>query len=131
MENLLNFHRPRPKIKSRPADQLSLLPQPQPPTQHRTMPEVIRDKKTLTNPSVRGKRPLSQAIDYDSLTPTQQARWDLGMFGRIELKNIKGHQYYYLRWADPDTKKIRSTYLGRTWTVAIAKLRKLINYTPT
>jgi hypothetical protein len=64
-------------------------------------------------------------VDYDKLTPTQQAKWDVGIYGRIELKTIKGHQYYYLRWSDPETKKIRSTYLAKNWDSAIAKLRKL------
>jgi hypothetical protein len=78
--------------------------------------------------TVRGKTTLRAAIDYDRLSPTKQAQWDLGMFGSIELKTIKGFQYYYLRWKDPDNKKMRSTYLGKTWDRAIAKLKNLTGH---
>ena len=80
------------------------------------------------NPPVGIKIPLQQAIDYDKLTPTQQAKWDLGIFGSIELKKIHGFNYYYLRWADPKTKKLRSTYLAKDWDKAIAKLKKLTGH---
>ena len=69
-----------------------------------------------------------QAIDYDKLTPTQQARWDAGMYGSIELKNIGIYNYYYLRWLDPQTKKYRSTYLAKEWDKAIAKMQKLTGH---
>ncbi|WP_309740085.1 hypothetical protein [Chamaesiphon sp. OTE_20_metabat_361] len=80
---------------------------------------------SLRESARRGKTSLRQAIDYDKLTPTNQAKWDLGMFGCIELKKIHGFDYYYLRWIDPKTKKRRSTYLAKDWDVAIAKLKKL------
>jgi hypothetical protein len=71
-----------------------------------------------------------QAIDYDKLTPTQQARWDAGMYGSIELKARGIYHYYYLRWLDPESKKYRSTYLARDWDVAISKLKQLTGHKP-
>jgi hypothetical protein len=68
---------------------------------------------------------LKDAIDYDSLTPTQQAKWDAGLYGSIELKSRGIYQYYYLRWRDKNTDKYRSTYLGKTWGIAIDKLRAM------
>ena len=53
-------------------------------------------------------------------------RLDAGLFGSIELKTIKGFQYYYLRWQDPANDKKRSTYLGKTWDKAKAKLAELV-----
>ena len=76
------------------------------------------------------KKTLMQAVDYDKLTPTQQAKWDMGMYGSIELKTIKSYNYYYLRWLDPETKKYRSTYLAKDWDRAIAKMRSLTGYAP-
>jgi hypothetical protein len=125
MSNLLNFERPRPIIKAKPPTQLTLLSEPRPPVLHRSIPDAYRDKNTLTVPDVRVKKSLIDVIDYDSLTPTQQLKWDLGMYGSIELKTIRGSQYYYLRWLDPENRKYRSTYLGKTWSIAIEKLRKL------
>jgi hypothetical protein len=128
MPNLLNFERPRPKTKHQPPQQLTLLPQPKPPVLHRSIVSINRDKTTLTAPTVRVRKSLKQSIDYDALTPTQQLKWDMGMYGSIELKTIRGHQYYYSRWLDPESKKYRSTYLGKTWDKAIEKLRKLTGY---
>jgi hypothetical protein len=128
MPNLIRFERPRPNLKPKPPDQLSLLPEPQPPTVHRPPPDENRAKNTLTATTVRGKNTLLQAIDYDALSPTKQAKWDLGLFGSIELKTIKGFQYYYLRWKDPNGSKHRSTYLGKTWAKAIDKLKTLTGH---
>lgn len=125
MPNLLKFERPRPNLKSKPPEQLNLLPEPKPPTLHRSVVSINRDKPTLTAPAVRVGKTLQESIDYDFLTPTQQLRWDMGMYGSIELKTIRGYQYYYLRWLDPESKKYRSSYLGKTWEIAIEKLRKL------
>jgi hypothetical protein len=128
MPNLLNFERPRPNIKPKPPEQLTLLPEPRPPVLHRAVVSINRGKTTLTAPAVRVRKSLQEAIDYDLLTPTQQLRWDMGMYGSIELKTIRGYQYYYLRWLDPESKKYRSNYLGKTWDKAIEKLRKLTGY---
>lgn len=125
MQNLINFERPRPKVKTKPPTQLSVLPTPQPPAEHRSIPDRTRAKSSLTISKVRDIIPLKDAIDYDKLTPTQQMRWDAGMYGSIELKTIKGHQYYYLRWQEQTTGRKRSTYLAKTWNDAIEKLRKL------
>jgi hypothetical protein len=125
---LLKIERTRPTLKTKPPTQLNLLPNPQPPTEHREPPNLVRDERTLTGKSVRVLSSLIEAIDYDKLSPTQQAKWDLGMFGRIELKTIKGFQYYYLRWYDPEDRRNRSTYLGKTWDKAIAKLKVLTGH---
>lgn len=127
MPNLLKFERPRPKLKNRDSSQLSLLPTPQPPTQHRPPPNIVREIPPLTTKKVRDVMSLYESVDYDKLTPTNQMRWDAGMYGSIELKTIKGYQYYYLRWQDPSDGRKRSTYLGKSWDNAIAKLKKLTN----
>jgi hypothetical protein len=128
MQNLLQFERPRPTLKTKPPTQLSLLPEPQPPTVHRSPPNYHRDKFTPTARTVGVNLSLKDAIDYDALTPTQQAKWDLGLYGSIELKNRGIYQYYYLRWRDKSTDRYRSTYLGKTWEIAIAKLKKLTGH---
>jgi hypothetical protein len=64
-------------------------------------------------------------IDYDKLTPTQQARWDAGLFGWLSLKTINGSQYYYLGWRNPATKRLHTHYLGKDWDVAITKVRAM------
>ncbi len=125
---MVKFERPRPTPKPKPPSQLNLLPEPQPPTVHRPPPQVVRAENTLTATTVRGKITLLEAINYDGLSPTKQAMWDLGMFGSIELKTIKGFQYYYLRWKDPKGNKNRSTYLGKNWDKAIAKLKTLTGH---
>lgn len=96
-----------------------------PQTQSQPQPEKIREKITLTDPAVRVKTTLKNAIDYDQLTRTQQSRWQAGAFGSVEQKTIKGHQYYYLRWKDPETGKYRSTYLAKRWDKAMEKMQKL------
>lgn len=107
------------------ANQLSILPEPQPPTVHRSLENITRDRFTPTTRAVGVNLSLHSAIDYDSLTPTQQAKWDAGLYGSIELKNRGIYQYYYLRWRDKNTGKYRSTYLAKHWDDAIAKLKKL------
>ena len=125
MPNLLTFERPRPKLRTKPATQLSLLPEPQPPIEHREPPQIERDNSPRKISKLRGSLPLHLAIDYDKLTPTQQAKWDAGMWGTIELKNDRGNQYYVTRWTDPNTGVRRSNRLGRTYNEAIAKLKLL------
>ena len=121
---------PRPILKPKPKiQQLTILSiSPQPPTVHRDPPTQPRDFLTLNNPTVRVRKSLVEAIDYTKLTPNQQAKWDAGIYGSIEQKNIKGHQYFYLRWLDPETKKYRSTYLAKEWDKAILKLQKLTGH---
>jgi len=82
---------------------------------------------TPTKLPVGGKLTLYQAIDYDKLTPSQQAKWDAGMYGSIELKPRGIYHYYYVRWTEPNTGKRRSTYLGKDWDIAIDKLNLLLN----
>jgi hypothetical protein len=129
MPNLLNFERPRPKLRTKPPTQLTLLPTPQPPTEHREPPQIGRGGNTRKISNLRGGLPLHLAIDYDKLTPTEQARWDAGMWGSIQLKNDRGNQYYVTRWTDPDTGVKRSNRLGRTYDEAIAKLKLLTHPT--
>ena len=95
---------------------------------HREIPAPRRDKITPTGGNIGVKNTLIQAIDYDKLTPTQQARWDAGMFGSIELKARGIYYYYYLRWIDPQTRKLRSTYLAKEWEDAIAKMQELTGH---
>ncbi len=127
MSNLLNSLRPRPKLRPKPNTQLTLLPEPQPPAQHRDPPQTKRGKPPRKISNLRGGLPLHLAIDYDKLTPTEQAKWDAGMWGSIQLKNDRGNQYYVTRWVDPNTGVKRSTRLGRTYEEAIKKLRLLIH----
>jgi hypothetical protein len=117
-----NYQTPRPILKPK-TKIVGVLARPQPPTQSR--PEIVREQKTLTDPAVREQKTLKNAIDYESLTPTKQAQWDAGLFGHIEQKTIKGNLYYYLRWRDPQTNKLKSTYLAKKWDKAIAKMQKL------
>jgi hypothetical protein len=125
LPNLLNFERPRPKIKPKSTTQLTLLPEPQPPTEHREPVPIARGGITRKISNLRGGLPLHLAIDYDKLTPTEQARWDAGMWGSIQLKNDRGNEYYVTRWVDPNTGVKRSNRLGRTYKEAIDKLRLL------
>jgi hypothetical protein len=127
MPNLLPFERPRPKLKPKQTTQLSLLPEPQPPTQHREPPQIQRGGITRKIDNLRGGLPLHLAIDYDKLTPTEQARWDAGMWGSIQLKNDRGNEYYVTRWTDPKTGVKRSNRLCRTYADSIAKLKLLVH----
>lgn len=129
MPNLLKFERPRPKLKTKPNTQLSLLPEPQPPTEHRTVPNNVGDKIPPTVRKVGGILSLAQSVDYDKLTPTQQLKWDAGMYGSIQLKTVKGYQYYYVRWRESNTGIQRSKYLGKTWDIAVANLKQLTHPT--
>jgi hypothetical protein len=115
----------KPRLKDRPQHPAILSIIPKPPTVHREVPAPLRDKNPLTDPDVRGKKSLHDAIDYAKLTASQQARWDAGLYGSIELKKIKSNYYFYLRWRDPETGAKRSSYLGKEWEQAIAKLQKL------
>jgi hypothetical protein len=119
---------PRPILRQppKPTAQLSLLPTPQPPTQHREPPTPIRGKMSRMSEPVRDKLPLRECIDYDKLTPSDQARWDQGMYGAFSLKEDRGHQYYVLRWTDPRTGVRRSNCLGKDYDRAIARWRKLV-----
>jgi hypothetical protein len=72
-------------------------------------------------------RPIIQ-IDYDKLSPTQQARWDSGTFGSIRLEPRGGNQYYYMEWTDPTTKKRHKNYLASEWEQAIARQKELCGY---
>lgn len=125
MPNLVNFARPRPTLKPKPPTQLTLIPEPQPPTEHREPPQPQRGGMTRKITNLRGGLPLHLAIDYDKLTPTEQAKWDMGLWGSIQLKNDRGNEYYVTRWIDPNTGVRRSNRLGRTWDEAIAKLKLL------
>ena len=127
MPNLAYLQRPRPTLKPKPSTQLSLLPEPQPPTEHREPIPITRGGSSRKITNLRGGLPLHLAIDYDKLTPTEQARWDAGMWGSIQLKNDRGNQYYVTRWTDPNTGVKRSNRLGRTYDEALAKLKVLIH----
>jgi hypothetical protein len=81
-----------------------------------------------TAPPVGGKLPLNKAICPEKLSASKQAAWEAGMYGSIQQKKVKGNYYFYIRWKDPHTGTKRSTYLGKEWNDAIAKLRKLTNF---
>jgi hypothetical protein len=125
--NLLQFERSRPKLKHKPVHQLSLLPESQPPTQHREPPISERAEISRHSPK-RGKFvPLHQAIDYDKLTVNEQMKWDAGMYGSVHLRTDLKTPYYCVRWKDPVTKKHRSTKLDSDYNRAIAKLKLLVH----
>jgi hypothetical protein len=125
--NVLAFERPRPKPKLKSTTQLSLLPEPQPPTQHRESPISERVEISRHSPE-RGKfLPLHQAIDYDKLTVNEQMKWDAGMYGSVHLRTDLKNPYYCVRWKDPVTKKHRSTKLDADYDRAIAKLKLLVH----
>jgi hypothetical protein len=119
---------PRPILRQPPTrpSQLSLLPEPQPPTQHREPPQRGREDISRTSPPIGKKLPLRQSIDYEKLTANEQAKWDAGMYGSLHLKNDKGNQYYVVRWYDPRTKTLRSNSLGKDEKQAIVRWRKLV-----
>jgi hypothetical protein len=75
----------------------------------------------------RVERPIIE-IDYDRLSPTQQARWDSGTFGSIRLEARGKNYYYYLQWTNPTTKKRHKTYLAPEWPEAIARQKELCGY---
>jgi hypothetical protein len=125
---------PRPILRQPPKhpSQLSLLPEPQPPTKHRPPPTVDPAPPTpergniSRNPPERGKFiPMNQAIDYDKLTVNEQMKWDKGMYGSVHLRTDVKHPYYFVRWRCPITKSLRSTKLDSDYDRAMEKLRKL------
>jgi hypothetical protein len=81
-----------------------------------------------TAPNVGGKLPLNKAICPEKLSASKQAAWEAGLHGSIQQKKVKGNYYFYVRWRDPINGKKRSTYLGKEWDQAIAKLQKLTNF---
>jgi hypothetical protein len=89
--------------------------------------DEVRDNSPLNKSDVRVKLTLHQAIDYDKLTPTQQARYDAGFYGSIELKAIGIYHYYYCRWTEPGTKIRRSNFLHKDWDEAIKALYLLLH----
>jgi hypothetical protein len=126
LPNLLNFERPRPKIKPKPPTQLTLVPTPQPPTEHREPPQSI-GVTISPSPPKRGRLlPLHQSIDYDKLTVNEQIKWDAGMYGSVHLRSDKKNPYYCVRWKDPISKKYRSTKLDSDYDRSIAKLKLLV-----
>jgi hypothetical protein len=112
-------------LKHKPKLRNNLPKTPEPLIVQQQQLPLDRVNLTLSNPTDRVRLPLSEAIDYDKLNPTKQAQWDMGVYGTIELKKLKGFYYYYLRWIDPTTKKRRSTYLGKYWEQAVRKMHKL------
>jgi hypothetical protein len=125
--NLLSFERNRPKLKPKPARQLTLLPEPQPPTQHREPPQPAREQISRVSPEPGKFVPLHKAIDYDKLTVNEQMKWDKGMYGSVHLRTDVKHPYYCVRWRDPNTKKLRSTKLDSDYDRSIAKLKLLVH----
>jgi hypothetical protein len=119
---------PRPILRQPPrkSHQTTLFPTPQPPTQHREPPQPVGGKMSRTARPVRDKLPLRQCVDYDKLTPSEQARWDEGMYGAFSLKEDRGTQYYVLRWTDPRNGARRSNALGKDYKTAIARWKKLV-----
>lgn len=89
--------------------------------------EEVRGDYPLKQPQKEILLTLHQAIDYDKLTPTQQLKYDAGLFGSIELKSIGIYHYYYCRWTEPESKKRRSTELGKNWDEAIKALYLMLH----
>jgi hypothetical protein len=125
---------PRPILRQppKPVNQLSLLPNPQPPTQHREPPTVHREPPTperakiTRNPPDRGQKlPIREAIDYDKLTVNEQMKWDAGIYGSVQLRSDVKSPYYFVRWKCPITKKHRSLKLDEDYDRALEKRRQL------
>ena len=114
-----------PILKARPIAPKILSISPRPPAVQRELPLDIVAQSPPKSAINGGGKSLRETIDYDKLTPTQQAKWDRGIYGSIQLKNTNNHQYYVCRWYEPGTKIRRSTYLGLSWDIAIAKLKLL------
>jgi hypothetical protein len=100
--------------------------QPQPPTQNRLPPNLPRDKISRKPRPKREKLSLRESIDYDQLSPSEQAKWDAGIYGSIQLKQDRGREYYVVRWVDPLTGSLRSNSLGKDYQQAKAKLKQMI-----
>jgi hypothetical protein len=64
-------------------------------------------------------------VDYEQLTPNQQAQWDAGCFGSLHLREDVNRPYWFIRWFDPVHKVQRSTKLGSNYEDAIDKRRQL------
>jgi hypothetical protein len=117
---------PPPILKRKPPAQLSLLTEPKPPTINRLPPQPERAKMSRKPPPVRDKLPLRQCVDYDKLTPSEQARWDQGMYGALSLKEDRGNEYYVVRWTDPRNGVRRSNAVGKDYETAIVRWRKMV-----
>jgi hypothetical protein len=120
MKNSKNFLTTKPILKPKPK-QLILSIHPQPPTENRLPPNLERGNSPHKVPT-RGKLPLRESIDYAKLTPTQQVKWDLGIYGSIQQKD----DGYVVRWYDPLTDTKRSDKLGKTLPEAKAKLKQMV-----
>jgi hypothetical protein len=119
------FSRPKPILKTKP-QQLAFDIEPQPPTANRLPPNLPREKISPNPPPPREKISPFASIDYDKLTPTQQAKWDAGIFGAIHLRDDVTDPYYCVRWTDPVTKRQRSKKLHQDYDRSKAILKKLI-----
>jgi hypothetical protein len=120
-----NFLTPKPILKAKP-QQLILSISPQPPPENRLPPNLERVKISRKSRSVRDKLPIRQCVDYDKLSPSEQARWDEGMYGALTLKEDRGSQYYVVRWTDPRNGSRRSNSVGKTFADAKQNWRKLV-----
>jgi hypothetical protein len=125
MQNSKNFLRSRPILKPKP-QQLHLSIDLQPPTQNRLPPDPTGVNISPKNRHNREKLSLRESIDYDKLSPSEQAKWDAGIYGSIHLKSDRGYDYYVVRWVDPRTGSLRSNSLGKTFDAAKAKLKEMI-----
>jgi hypothetical protein len=125
MQNSKNFLTPKPILKPKP-QQLTLSISPKPPTEHREVPERVGGNISRTNRHNREKLSLRESVDYDKLSPSEQAKWDAGIYGSIHLKEDRGYQYYVVRWVDPRTGSLRSNSLGKTYEAAKAKLKQMV-----
>jgi hypothetical protein len=125
MQTQKNLLTPKPVLKSKPK-QLILGIIPKPPIENRLPPNLNGDKISRTPRSKREKLSLKESVDYDKLTPSEQARWDVGIYGSIHLKEDRGRQYYVVRWVDPRTGCLRSNSIGKTFEEAKANLRKMV-----
>ena len=127
MQNQSRFLNPLPILKKPPIKPRILCIVSQPPNLAVLPLEEVRVELPLIKPDVRVSLTLHQAIDYDKLTPTQQAKYDAGFFGSIELKPIGIYHYYYCRWTEPGTKIRRSNFLHKDWDEAIKALYLLLH----
>jgi hypothetical protein len=125
MLNHPNVQTRQPRLKERPTHPTILSIIPKPPTVQRDPPALLREVCSPKSPKSGEQTSPKEAIDYDKLTPTQQAKWDAGMYGSIHLRSDKVTPYYCVRWRDPKTKRQRSQKLGTTYKEAVAALKKL------
>lgn len=114
----------RPILKDRPNHPRILSISPKPPTEHREPPALPR-ANISRNSKKRGNIFPRDVIDYDQLTPNQQAQWDAGCFGSLHLRADVNRPYWFIRWFDPVNKIQRSTKLGYKYEDAIDKRRQL------